>query len=638
MKKFYFFETKKHQVLPMKIFRPLPHQDIDGKKLVPYEVMIPTNLINDYPEGTIFCSSVEPPTEISVMTVTGDTSVQLKTDINMKDDFDFVNSLLPVSEDENFKFHNPEDRNEEYLAAYALFLAGNIHTENEAPVEENKKNIFSRETRPCDTSGKALPLKSIKFQTDEVKKVDKEWSIILDWTNKIRKESNNKTYKTSLSLNGTISCLHAAGESLRTIINRRRWYKIVSKISTDATPTKIPVKYYLATIYKEHENLSESSWEPEMETPTYEEVKDFTEIMVNAHKELHPKSDFNPEELTGMVEKALANGYTLDELLDSKRLKEPDLKEILTSLSEEGSNPEKNTPGMTKIEKLMSDPLNSCPTDEEGFHVDQATWKILIRNINDKNHTNTLLIGPTGTGKTEIVKRICEKTGRKLTIIQMGTITDPTEQLVGKMDLKNGETVYDWADFAKAIQTPGVILLDEVNRIPDNGDNILFSCLDDTRELSAAGAKEGETRTVKVHPDCVFIATANIGDAYTATKQMDEALFNRFMPVELDYLPIPVETEILMTRTGINTDDARNISIVAERTRSMTKTGDLSRSISTRETIRCANLISDGFSCLEAMEACFLPLYSNDGDIDGTSERSQMKIIISQRLNLKTTI
>lgn len=607
---------------------PLPGQDIQGQTLSTMDVMIPVCKVYNYPIGTIFCSNIEPP-----VIKTSDGQIQLSKQITPGT---FIDSLLPVSEDENFNYITPEDKNEEYLAAYSLFAASPILDDNP------KIPYFKRETRPCNEHGIARPIKSIDWKPRSDTQTENEWQAIQEWGSKMACLENIKTSEIKSDYKETIATLHKSGESIRTLMNRRRWEKIVTKDRPEEKTFLNPTKFYISTIYKEHEHSSLSSWDEDMETPTQEELNDLATYILNYNYKIHNGKVHNiPEidELSKNLASAFRNGFTLDEITDPKLLKKEYLKDIIKEMSMEGANPYNQYPGMTLIEKLMADPKNTCPTDEEGFHIDNRTWKLLIRNLYDTKHTNTLLIGPTGTGKTEIVRKLCEKTGKKLTVIQMGTITDPTEQLVGKIDLKNGETFYDWADFAKAIQEPGVILFDEINRIPDNGDNILFSVLDDTRELSASGAKSDEKRTIKVHPECVFMATANIGDAYTATKQIDEALFNRFLPVELDYLPIVTETKILQNRTGIEYDDAQEICIIAQRTRSLAAIGELSRAISTRETLRCASLIADGFDCLDALETCFLPLYSNDKDQYGSdaSERCQVKIIIQQRLNTNSS-
>ena len=54
--------------------------------------------------------------------------------------------------------------------------------------------------------------------------------------------------------------------------------------------------------------------------------------------------------------------------------------------------------------------------------------------------------------------------------------------------------------------------------------NILFPCLDGRRTLPVEIADASSTRSISVHPDVTFIATANIGNEYTGTQDIDEAL------------------------------------------------------------------------------------------------------------------
>jgi MoxR-like ATPase len=46
-----------------------------------------------------------------------------------------------------------------------------------------------------------------------------------------------------------------------------------------------------------------------------------------------------------------------------------------------------------------------CPKEAEiGFHIEPSIWKLLVRNV--MRGENTLLIGPTGSGKTELVTHL----------------------------------------------------------------------------------------------------------------------------------------------------------------------------------------------------------------------------------------
>lgn len=54
-------------------------------------------------------------------------------------------------------------------------------------------------------------------------------------------------------------------------------------------------------------------------------------------------------------------------------------------------------------------------------------------------------------------------------------------------------------------------------------------------------------RSIKIHPEVTFIATANIGSEYTGTNMIDRALLNRFFPLELNIIPDTEEVNVLVT-------------------------------------------------------------------------------------------
>ena len=259
-------------------------------------------------------------------------------------------------------------------------------------------------------------------------------------------------------------------------------------------------------------------------------------------------------------------------------------------------------------DKLKKNADFAVPSLSDGFYVADNDWYLLIRNI--LGQINTMMIGPTGTGKTELIMLICEKLGIECHVYDMGSMYDPVAELLGVHRLQEGGvSVFDYAKFTQDIQKPGVILLDELSRAPVTTNNILFPCLDSRRMLPVELAGGEDLRAIKIHPECCFVATANIGAEYTGTMSLDRALTGRFFPIELDYMPANKEIEVLMKRCGINTTDAKNIVSVANNARSLYKKQELSCSLSTRETIMAAELVADGWTALEAMELVFLPLF-----------------------------
>lgn len=257
---------------------------------------------------------------------------------------------------------------------------------------------------------------------------------------------------------------------------------------------------------------------------------------------------------------------------------------------------------------------------KEGFYVNPDDWYLLLRNI--VNQVNTMIIGPTGTGKTELILLACERLGIPCHVYDMGSMYDPVAGLLGVHRLQEGGvSIFDYAKFTYDIAKPGVILLDELSRAPVTTNNILFPCLDSRRTLPVEIAGGEDLRSVKVHKDCCFIATANVGAEYTGTMSMDRALVGRFFPLELDYMPKDQEVKVLVKRCGVSALDAKHIVAVANNIRSLYRKQELSCSLSTRETIMAAELVADGWTTLRAMELVFLPLF------EGTRSEGERGVI-----------
>lgn len=263
---------------------------------------------------------------------------------------------------------------------------------------------------------------------------------------------------------------------------------------------------------------------------------------------------------------------------------------------------------------------------DTGFYIDKDKWDLLIRNY--LRGENTLVTGPTGSGKTEIISLIAKTLGIDINIQDMGTVQDAQSALLGVHRLnKEGHSIFDPAPFVSHIQQPGIILLDEMNRAPLAANNILFPCLDRRRYLPLDIASAEEMRSVPVHEEAVFFATANIGSEYSGVFQIDRALLDRFFPVEMDYPKIEAETRVLTLRTGLDKKIATSIVRCCDSIRNSYKNSELSNTVSVRHSLQIASLIVDGFKPDQAMFAVLLPLFEDN--LNANSERSKIKSIVA---------
>lgn len=332
------------------------------------------------------------------------------------------------------------------------------------------------------------------------------------------------------------------------------------------------------------------------------------------HKVSEAGSDYASSAFRVFLERLKSEGRDVDSVLG--RTKAGESKPEEPKKSEDAVEPEEPT----LLSEISKDKALQAPTSsKDGFFVSADDWALLVRNI--KKHINTMIVGPTGCGKTSVVKEICDRMGKKLYTFDMGTMVDPVSSLLGVHRLSKGESIFDYAKFTQVIKEPCVILLDELSRAPLSAMNVLFSCLDDRRNLNIEVAMGAGEREIDVNPEVTFIATANVGSEYSGTNSMDRALVNRFFPLELGYIPSSEESKVLTKRTGIKKDMADIIVKIANNIRSLCYKQEVSVSLSIRETLMVANLVADGWTIGGAMEKIYLPLY------EGTKTEGERGII-----------
>lgn len=271
------------------------------------------------------------------------------------------------------------------------------------------------------------------------------------------------------------------------------------------------------------------------------------------------------------------------------------------------------------------------PGVDETFHVPK-TQKVLLSAINEmakETPQNLLVCGPQGCGKTELSFWFAAKHARPCLVVNCSAFRE-TKDWFGFRTAKDGSVLWHKSDFVHAVTMGGcVVVLDEFNRLHSTLHNSLYPLLDARRTTFIEEMEE----IVRVAPGTVFVATCNLGYAHTGAFQMDAALEDRFSyRMDVDFLPLDAEIQVLQDRTGISEATSRKLARLAKdiRKKASGDSPSLSRAVSTRQLLATANLMKilheQGHDPQTAFETTILPGYPKDGGAD--SEQAQVRLLV----------
>jgi nitric oxide reductase NorQ protein len=209
-----------------------------------------------------------------------------------------------------------------------------------------------------------------------------------------------------------------------------------------------------------------------------------------------------------------------------------------------------------------------------------------------------MLKGPTGCGKTRFIEHMAWKLGRPLVTVSCHEDMTASD-LVGRYLLEAEGTVWHDGPLTLAVRHGAICYLDEIVEARQDTTVVIHSLTDERRMLPL----EKKNEVIRAHPDFQLVISYNPG-YQSVLKDLKESTKQRFGAIDFGYPPAEVEAEIVAHEAGVGLGLARQLVMIAERSRNLKGHG-LDEGASTRMLVHAGQLIANG---VELGEACHVAL------------------------------
>lgn len=209
-----------------------------------------------------------------------------------------------------------------------------------------------------------------------------------------------------------------------------------------------------------------------------------------------------------------------------------------------------------------------------------------------------MLKGPTGCGKTRFVEHMAYRLKRPL--ITVSCHDDLTaSDLIGRYLIRHDGTAWQDGPLTRAVREGALCYLDEVVEARQDTVVILHSLTDHRRSLPID--KTGET--LLAPPGFQLVISYNPG-YQRMLKDLKPSTRQRFVALELDFLPAEQEINIVVHESGVDRPNAHALVALARRLRGLRDRG-LAEVPSTRLLVATAQLLASGIA---PRDACYAGL------------------------------
>ncbi|HEY9838984.1 MAG TPA: CbbQ/NirQ/NorQ/GpvN family protein [Candidatus Obscuribacterales bacterium] len=218
-----------------------------------------------------------------------------------------------------------------------------------------------------------------------------------------------------------------------------------------------------------------------------------------------------------------------------------------------------------------------------------------------------LLKGPTGTGKSRFVEHMAARLGRELVTVSCHEETSAVD-LVGRYLVQGAETVWQDGPLTRAVRSGSILYLDEVAEARPDTLVLLHALTDHRRSLYID--RRGESLTAP--PEFMLVASFNPG-YQRGIKELKPSTRQRFLGLSFDYPSAELETEIVLTESGVSKPLAGRLVAFAARVRKLVELG-LSETVSTRLLVDAGQLMADGLPPRLACEVGIIEPLTDEAD------------------------
>lgn len=219
-----------------------------------------------------------------------------------------------------------------------------------------------------------------------------------------------------------------------------------------------------------------------------------------------------------------------------------------------------------------------------------------------------LLKGPTGCGKTRLVRHMAARLGRPLVTVACHDELSASD-LVGRFLIEGGDTVWQDGPLSAAVRCGAICYLDELVEARADTVVVIHPLADDRRVLPID--KRGEL--LHAHPDFQLVVSYNPGYR-SALKDLKASTRQRFVALALGYPPPPIEAAILRHEACIDEAMAERLVRLGMHVRRLQPQG-LTEVASTRVLVQAASLIHAGLDPVRACESAIAHALTDEADL-----------------------